>query len=87
MSKIFGSQEQPTDRRSRSSNSDYDGPDQRQFRDSHCCARPEVTELAQAVDQYKLHHRRRFITYEELYNVFTELGYSKSTEVTAVDCV
>ena len=39
--------------------------------------RPEVIELAEAVDQYKLRHRRRFITFEELYDVIAELGYQK----------
>lgn len=34
-------------------------------------------ELAEAVDQYKLRHRRRFITFEELYDVIAELGYHK----------
>jgi hypothetical protein len=39
--------------------------------------RPEVTELAEAVDQYKLRHRRRYLSFEELYEVIAELGYSK----------
>ena len=39
--------------------------------------RPEVAELSEAVDQYKLKHHRRFITFEELYGVITELGYHK----------
>jgi hypothetical protein len=33
--------------------------------------------LAQAIDQYKLRHRRRFITFEELYDVMASLGYHK----------
>ncbi len=51
--------------------------ERRQFRASSDNLRPDVAELAQAVDQYKLRHRRRFITFEELHNVITELGYSK----------
>ena len=39
--------------------------------------RPEVAELAEAIDQYKLRHRRRFITFEELYDVIATLGYHK----------
>ena len=39
--------------------------------------RPDVTELAEAIDQYKLRHRRRFITFEELFDVIFELGYHK----------
>jgi hypothetical protein len=54
-----------------------EGAERRQFVDSRQTFRPEVIELAQAVDQYKLRHRRRFITYEELYDVIAELGYRK----------
>lgn len=53
------------------------GGERRQFVDSRQCFRPEVTELAEAVDRYKLRHRRRFITFEELYDVIAELGYRK----------
>lgn len=52
-------------------------PERRQFRATYDASRPEVTELANAVDQYKLSRRRRFITYEELYSVIAELGYHK----------
>ena len=34
-------------------------------------------DLAQAIDSYKLMHRRRFITYEELLGVIESLGYRK----------
>jgi hypothetical protein len=54
-----------------------EGSERRQFVDSRQTFRPEVIELAEAVDQYKLRHRRRFITYEELYDVIAELGYRK----------
>lgn len=53
------------------------GVERRQFSDSRNCLRPEVAELAEAVDQYKLRHRRRFITFEELYDVIASLGYHK----------
>ena len=53
------------------------GPERRQFSNAYTSDRPEVAELARAVDQYKLVHRRRFITYEELYNVIASLGYHK----------
>lgn len=52
-------------------------PDRRQFRDGQVCFNPDAQELAEAIDQYKLLHRRRFITYEELYNVMVSLGYHK----------
>jgi hypothetical protein len=53
------------------------GLERRQFTNSHNGSRPEVAELAEAVDRYKLLHRRRFITFDELYDVFVGLGYSK----------
>lgn len=54
-----------------------EGVERRQFVDSRQTFRPEVVELAEAIDQYKLRHRRRFITFEELYEVVAELGYHK----------
>ena len=51
--------------------------ERRQFSNSHDSMRPEVAELAEAIDQYKLRHRRRFITFEELYDVIENLGYHK----------
>jgi hypothetical protein len=54
-----------------------EGGERRQFVDSRQTFRPEVIELAEAVDQYKLRHRRRFITFEELYDVIAGLGYRK----------
>lgn len=53
------------------------GHERRQFSDSRNTGRPEVDELARAVDQYKLRHRRRFITFEEIYDVMGSLGYHK----------
>lgn len=52
--------------------------ERRQFQDSRSASRPEVAELAEAVDRYKLLHRRRFITFEELYDVMAGLGYKKN---------
>lgn len=51
------------------------GVERRQFSPSYDSNRPEVNELAKAVDEYKLRHRRRFITFEELYDVIVSLGY------------
>lgn len=51
--------------------------ERRQFGNTYNSDRPEVNELAMAVDQYKLCHRRRFITFEELYDVIAGLGYHK----------
>lgn len=54
-----------------------DGPERRQFRDSRVTGNPLAIELAEAIDSYKLTHRRRFVTYEELYDVIAGLGYRK----------
>ncbi len=51
--------------------------ERRQFANSHEELSPEARELAQAIDGYKLRHRRRFITYEEMLSVITSLGYQK----------
>ena len=65
------------DRRSHSGEGRNNGVERRQFTDARDSFRPEVSELAEAIDQYKLCHRRRFITYDELYNVIVSLGYHK----------
>jgi hypothetical protein len=51
--------------------------ERRQFANSHDDLSPAARELALAVDEYKVRHRRRFITFEELLNVVTHLGYRK----------
>lgn len=53
------------------------GSDRRQFANSHEGLSPDAHELAVAVDAYKLHHRRRFITFEEMLTVIKTLGYKK----------
>jgi hypothetical protein len=56
------------------------GPPQRerrQFTNSHEDLSPEARELAQAIDSYKLMHRRRFITFEEMLVVVKSLGYKR----------
>lgn len=53
------------------------GVERRQFSATRDSERSEVNELAEAIDQYKLSHRRRFITVDELFDVFTSLGYSR----------
>lgn len=65
------------DRRQSQGQPDHSGADRRQFSDSRNTTRPEVDELARAVDHYKLTHRRRFITFEELFDVMASLGYHK----------
>lgn len=51
--------------------------ERRQFTNSHSELTPEARELATAIDQYKLHHRRRFINCEEMLMVVKSLGYRK----------
>jgi len=65
------------DRRSRSYEAGTPGRERRQFADGRDGLSPEADELARAIDEYKLHHRRRFITYEEMLTVITGLGYHK----------
>ena len=51
--------------------------ERRQFGDSYEALSPDAAELARAVDQYKVLHRRRFITQEELLAVIKSLGYHR----------
>jgi hypothetical protein len=66
------------DRRETETFPSYWGPERRQFCDSREHLSPEAQELAQAIDAYKLQHRRRFITFEEMLHIITGLGYAKS---------
>ena len=65
------------DRRRSTSNEYSPVVERRQFSNSHDELSPGARELAKAIDEYKLRHRRRFITYEEILSVITELGYTK----------
>jgi hypothetical protein len=51
--------------------------ERRQFTDTHDDLSPEARDLAMAIDEYKVRHRRRFITYEEMLAVVKSLGYHK----------
>ncbi len=51
--------------------------ERRQFRDGSRSDRPDVAELANTIDDYKVANRRRFITFEELFDVMISLGYHK----------
>ena len=53
------------------------GRERRQFTNSHQELSPDAAELADAIDQYKLQHRRRFINFEEMLAIFKTLGYSR----------
>lgn len=65
------------DRRREDSHRVSPGRERRQFADSFDELSADARELANAVDQYKLHHRRRFITHEELLGVIRALGYHR----------
>ena len=52
--------------------------DRRQFSNSYDSLSPAARELATTIDEYKIRHRRRFITYEEMMAVIESLGYTKS---------
>jgi hypothetical protein len=54
------------------------GGERRQFGNSHAGLSPEARQLAEAIDNYKLQNRRRFITFEEMLNVIQGLGYRRS---------
>lgn len=64
------------DRRNREG-ADTPSRERRQFTDARTLLSPDAQELASAIDSYKLVHRRRFITYEEMMTVIKELGYHK----------
>lgn len=63
--------------RRRSSESNAPGVERRQFKDGNRSSRPEVAEFADAIDDYKIKNRRRFITFEELFDVMMSLGYHR----------
>jgi len=78
MSQGLDSGTQPfVDRRSYDVVTAVPGRERRQFANSHDGMTPEAQELANAIDGYKLRHRRRFITYEEMLAVIKTLGYHK----------
>jgi hypothetical protein len=71
------------DRRSYALPLSLPGHERRQFANSHSDLSPPARELATAIDQYKLRHRRRFITCEEMLAVIQTLGYRKQEEFEA----
>jgi len=61
----------------RQSSGSTPGVERRQFGNTHYGLSPAARELAEAIDNYKLQHRRRYVTYEEMLQVITRLGYAK----------
>lgn len=72
------------DRRSYEPGQKAPAHERRQFTNSHESLSPEARELALAIDGYKLRHRRRFITYEEMLTVIKSLGYAKIEDVESI---
>ncbi|MCO6459125.1 MAG: hypothetical protein J5I93_27770 [Pirellulaceae bacterium] len=52
--------------------------ERRQFANSHGHLSPAARELAEAIDRYKLWHRRRFIDCEEMLGIILQLGYRQT---------
>ena len=65
------------DRRQPGSQGSSQATERRQFGNSYEALSAEARELAERIDEYKLRHHRRFITYEELHGVIQSLGYHK----------
>ena len=70
------------DRRNNAAGSVPAERDRRQFANNYDALSEDARELAMAIDQYKLDHRRRFITYEEMLAIVKELGYAKVAPTT-----
>lgn len=64
------------DRRQNAQNAPY-GVERRQFGNSYNHLSPAARELAEAIDGYKVQHRRRYVTYEEMLQVIQSLGYHR----------
>lgn len=82
MSQVLEESMSPTmpgfvERRNAAAGEQSPGVERRQFGNSHEELSPEAAELARAIDQYKLVHRRRFITFEEMLSVVKSLGYHR----------
>jgi hypothetical protein len=63
--------------RRQSSGSVKGAGERRQFGNSYHNLSAAGKQLAEAIDTYKLEHRRRYITTDELLGVLTELGYEQ----------
>ncbi len=81
---LFENTQQPNDgfpdRRSNAAAPAKHATERRQFGNSHIGLSPAALELAQAIDDYKMKYRRRYITCEEMLKVIQTLGYAKQEE-------
>ena len=65
------------DRRTSPVDSSTEWVERRQFVESRSSMDPDVRELAEAIDGYKLANRRRHVTLEEVLTVVKSLGYQR----------
>ena len=65
------------DRRSGSPDSQENDRERRQFGSNYDDLSPAGRELGLAIDEYKVRHRRRFVTYDEMVGVVKSLGYKQ----------
>jgi hypothetical protein len=80
MSSTFLASPEPfVDRRDYAISGAAPGMERRQFANSYSDLAPDARELGVAIDQYKLHHRRRFINFDELLAIIRSLGYEKKS--------
>jgi hypothetical protein len=77
MSHVYDTAVQPFIDRRNPEGGESPDRERRQFANSYEELSPEARDLARAIDEYKLLHRRRFITFEEMLSVIKELGYSR----------
>ncbi len=76
MSSIKSSNPSIVDRRS-NPDSQGNAPERRQFASNYDDLSPAGQALGRAIDEYKMRHRRRFITYDEMVSVVESLGYKQ----------
>jgi len=62
------------------SRSSQDGLERRQFSSNYSELSPAGAELGQAIDSYKVANHRRYVTYDEILQVLSTLGYHRTTE-------
>ena len=65
------------DRRSHRAGRPDEFAERRQFAESRDGLNPDVRELAEAIDAFKLAHNRRYVTLTEVMQVVKGLGYHK----------
>ena len=65
------------DRRTPSAGTTPNRVERRQFAENRETLSPDVCELGEAIDAFKLAHQRRFVTLAEVLDIVKSLGYHK----------